>query len=77
MFPESLSDALSVSVDTGAGEDFFWRMVEANIATVDWTSGKINTEEYLEKIEYYLEEPEPIDFVNETLSLYLPQVELL
>lgn len=73
MFPESLSDALSVSVDTGAGDDWFEGMICANVATVEWLNGHLDTGTYLDTLEYWLQEPDPVEFVNTSLGLYLPR----
>lgn len=76
-YPSSLDEALCVEVDSSAGDDYFEGMVQANAAAVDWVSGRIDTETYFQSIEYWLEEPEPIEFVNDTLRLYLPGIDLL
>lgn len=74
--PPSLADALCVEVECGAGEDFFDNMCLANQASVDWTMGRLDTGTYLEIVDETLE-VDPIIFVNDTLELYFPGVELL
>lgn len=70
--PETLADALCVDVEFDAGGDWFEGMVQANVATVEWANGQLDTGTYLDKLEYWLQEPEPIEFITTSLGLYLP-----
>lgn len=74
--PPNLAEALCVQVSIGAGDDFFDGMCVVNQAAVDWTIGRLDTGTYLEIVDEILE-VDPVVFVNETLELYLPGVELL
>lgn len=72
--PPSLADALCVQCEIGAGDDAIDNMVIANAASVDWVCGRLDTGTYLDIVEAKLE-IDPLDFVGETLQLYLPKAD--
>lgn len=62
--PNDAIDLLSVSVDGTATEAEFKSMLAINQAGRDWLTGKIDTVEYLDKLEYY-GIPNPFEMLEE------------
>lgn len=72
-----LADYLCVGVEPDAGDDWFEGMIQANASTVLWLGGHVDTGTYLDTLEYWLQEPDPEAFLNQSLNLYLPEAQLL
>lgn len=72
--PPTLADALCIQCEIGAGEEAIDNMVIVNAASVDWTGGRLDTGTYLDIVEATLE-IDPLDFLGETLQLYLPKAD--
>lgn len=62
--PKDPIDLLSISIDGNASEEEFKNMLAINQAARDWLTGKIDTVEYLDKLEYY-GIPDPFEIVDE------------
>lgn len=75
--PPTLADSLIVEVEADAGEDWVEGMIQYNAAVVEWLNGRLDTETFFQMAEYWLQEPEPVELVQESLDLYLPGVEPL
>jgi hypothetical protein len=62
--PDDPLDLLSVDVDGNCSESEFLGMLAINQAGRDWLTGKINTVEYLDKLEHY-GIPDPLGILDE------------
>ncbi|BAZ66269.1 hypothetical protein ACE1AT_13925 [Pelatocladus sp. BLCC-F211] len=62
--PDDPLDLLAVDVDGNCSETEFLGMLAINQAGRDWLTGKIDTVEYLDKLEFY-GIPDPFEILDE------------